>query len=418
MPKRTPRTRTPATSPERATVHPRIWILLIVLGIFLRIALALVSIGTNDAAAWLRFGDEINQHGLLETYRIDPDFNHPPLPAYWAALCAKVAVGSEPPIHDSLFTILFKLAPILGDCLAIYLLFLIWRSKRDKTTALFVAAMFALSLDAIVVTGYHCNTDPLLIALCLLSLYLLQERSRAFLAGLALAAAINIKLVPVLLIPAMLLQMRSSRKAGPFLVGIAVGVVPFIPALLHARNELLTNVLRYNSMVDRWGVNYFLLFGEDTWNPANPGERLTTAYYSKARYLILGLILLWAVVARLKPRWSLYEMALVTFAIFLLLAPGFGVQYTVLAGLPLFAIRPRWAIAFSLVAGLFVSAAYFMYWKGAFPLYSHWGVLFPEPVGTLGLITWLMLIVLALAVVIRPVSLAGAAAARHNPAGR
>ena len=397
---------------------PRTWLVLIVLGIVLRFALAFVSIGTNDAAAWLRFGDEINRQGLLATYQSDRDFNHPPIPGYWAALCAKLAGDTESLFHDSAFTILFKLAPILGDCLAIYLLFLIWRNKRDTTFALFVSAMFALSLDALVVAGYHCNTDPLLISLCLLSLFLLQDRSKSLLAGLALAAAINVKLIPVLLIPALILQTRTLKSAALFTAGLATGVVPFLPALLKVPTSFLNNALRYNSIVDRWGLNYFFLLGEDTWNPSNPGEHLTTLYYAKARYLILALIALWSVVARLKPRWTLYEIALVTFAIFLLLAPGFGVQYTVLIGLPLFAIRPLWAIAYGVIAGLFVTSAYYMYWKGAFPLYSHWGVLFPEPVGTLGLITWLTLIVLALLILIRPVNLAHPTPPRHNPAGR
>jgi len=418
MPRRKPATPVLSYSPAGASVSPRTCLILIVLGVLLRFTLAFVSIGTNDAAAWLRFADEINHHGLLNTYKTDPDFNHPPIPGYWAAVCARIAGDGDSKFHDSVFTILFKLAPILGDGLSIYLLFLIWRMKRDKTVALFVAAMFALSLDAIVVAGYHCNTDSLLIAFCLLSLFLLQDRSQPLLAGLALAAAINVKLIPVLLIPAMLLHARTLKNAAFFTAGLAVGVLPFIPALLKVPTAFLDNALRYNSMVDRWGMNYFYLFGEETWDPSHHGAQISTAYYSRARYLILGLIALWSVLSRLKPRWTLYEIALVTFAIFLLFAPGFGVQYTVLVGLPLFAIRPRWGIAYSLVAGLFVTSAYFMYWKGAFPMYSHWGVLFPAPVGELGLVTWLMLIVLVLVILIRPVSLARETAPRHNPAGR
>src|ERR1700709_2343917 len=69
----------------------RLWFSLIVLGIILRLGLATISIGTNDAAAWARFGAEINEHGLLKTYAIDPYFNHPPIPGYWAAACARIA---------------------------------------------------------------------------------------------------------------------------------------------------------------------------------------------------------------------------------------------------------------------------------------------------------------------------------------
>jgi hypothetical protein len=391
-------------TPERiaAPSRNRLWLSLIALGIFLRLVLAFVSIGTNDAAAWLRFGNEINQNGLLKTYTIDVDFNHPPIPGYWAAICATVAGSDDSPWHDSIFTILFKLAPIVGDCLAIYLLYLIWRRKRDKTFALFIAAMFALSLDAIAVSGFHCNTDSLLIALCLLCLYLLQDRSRPLLAGIALAAAINVKIIPVLLIPVLLLQMRSWRDTLRFLTGLAVGVIPFIPALIEVRSQFMSNALQYNSVLDRWGVNYFLLFGDHAWIPTHAGEKLSAAYYAKARYLILALIGLWAVLARIKPRWNIYEAALIPFMIFLIFAPGFGVQYTVLVGVLLFAIRPRWAIAYGILAGLFVSSAYFVNWKGTFPFYSHWGTMFPEPVALLGVATWLLLIALGIHILVRP----------------
>jgi len=392
----------PDASPARS--HDRIWLSLIAVGILLRIGLALISIGTNDAAAWLRFGDEINRNGLPNTYTIDPDFNHPPIPGYWAAACARLAGSDDAPLHDSVFTILFKIAPILGDCLAIYLLYLIWRGQRGKPFALYVAAMFSLSLNAIAVSGYHCNTDSLLIALCLLSLYLIQHKPRPLLAGLALAAAINIKLIPVLLIPGLLLHLKSWRHAVKFILGLAIGVLPFIPALLAVRTQFLDNAVRYNSILDRWGINYFLLFGETGWNPAHRGEQISAAYYNKARYVILSIIAAWSLLARFKPRWTVYEITFITFAIFLVFAPGFGVQYTVLAGLPLFATRPRWATAYALLAGLFVSSAYFVNWKGTFPLYSHWGTLLPEPVAILGLLTWILLIFLALVILIRPSS--------------
>jgi hypothetical protein len=415
--KRLPRETPPTTSKDATPPNrDRMWLSLIVVGVLLRLGLASISIGTNDAAAWLRFGDEINQQGLLKTYSTDPDFNHPPLPGYWAALCARIAGDGESPLHDSIFTFVFKLAPIVGDCLAMYVLFLIWRRLRGRSHALGIAAAFALSLDAILVSGFHCNTDSLLIAVCMLSIYLQQDRDRPLLSGMALAGAINIKLIPVLLIPAMVLRSRSWRSAGLLVLGLGAGVLPFIPALLGARATFLANVLRYNSMIDRWGINFFLLLDESTWVPGHRGEALSTAYYSWARYLILGLTALWAVVGGIKPRWTLYEMAFVTFAILLLLAPGFGVQYTVLAGVPLFAIRPRWAVVYAALAGFFVGSAYVLYWTGTFPLYSHWGVLFPEPAGTLGLLTWLMLLVLLCLIVIRPTSLAGDGGPRHNPA--
>ena len=381
----------------------RLWIALIVLGILLRFAVSAVSTGTNDAAAWLRFGDEINHNGLLTTYGSDPDFNHPPLPGYWAAICSKIAGNDDVPLHDLIFTFTFKLAPILGDCLGIYLLYRIFRERRDRTYGLFIAAMFALSIDAIAVSGYHCNTDSLLIALCLLSLYLF--RTRPLLAGIALAAAINIKIIPVLLVPVLLLQLQSRRQATRFILGLAAGVIPFIPPLIATRAAFVSNALQYNSMLDRWGLNYFLISSARGFNPSHAGDKLSAAYYNKGRYLILALIGLWAVVTRWKPRWNVYEAALIPFAIFLILAPGFGVQYTVLIGLLLFAARPAWAIAYGLLAGVFIGSAYVSNLRPGFPLYSQWHELFPDHVALLGIATWMMLVLVSTVIIARPMPL-------------
>jgi Gpi18-like mannosyltransferase len=275
---------------------------LIALGIVLRLAIAVTSKGTNDAAAWLRFGDEINQHGLIETYRSDRDFNHPPIPAYWAALCAQISGSEDSPLHDSIFTIVFKLPVIVADCAGIYLLWLIWRSRNDNAGALRVAAWFALSLDAILISAYHCNTDPIYVMLCLLCAYLL-EKMRYLVAWLALGAAINIKLIPVLLIVPLLLTARNRYQAMRFIAGLALWVLPFVPLLILARKAFLANVLMYNSMVDRWGIDYFLLLGQSKWTPANHGEQLAAVYYAYARYLIFALILLWALLSRWRMKW-------------------------------------------------------------------------------------------------------------------
>jgi len=72
----------------------------------------------------------------------------------------------------------------------------------------------------------------------MLSIYLQQDRDRPLLSGMALAGAINIKLIPVLLIPAMVLRSRSWRSAGLLVLGLGAGVLPFIPALLGSAGNL------------------------------------------------------------------------------------------------------------------------------------------------------------------------------------
>jgi hypothetical protein len=122
-----------------------------------------------------------------------------------------------------------------------------------------VAAGYAWSLCAILVGGYHCNTDTIYAFFCLLSVYYLEER-RAWLAGgLALAAAVNVKLTPVLLVPVLLLSARRWPDALRFVGGLAVGVVPFVPVLVLAGDKFYANAIRYGSNPDNWGVTYLLM---------------------------------------------------------------------------------------------------------------------------------------------------------------
>ncbi len=40
--------------------------------------IARTTVGSNDVLAWRRFAKEVTTLGGLETYRVDPDMNHPP----------------------------------------------------------------------------------------------------------------------------------------------------------------------------------------------------------------------------------------------------------------------------------------------------------------------------------------------------
>src|SRR3954447_22396265 len=51
---------------------------LVPLGILARLTLSAISWGSNDAATWLRCGEEVARHGPLRIYAMDGEYNHPP----------------------------------------------------------------------------------------------------------------------------------------------------------------------------------------------------------------------------------------------------------------------------------------------------------------------------------------------------
>ncbi|HEV2687495.1 MAG TPA: glycosyltransferase family 87 protein [Bryobacteraceae bacterium] len=365
----------------------RAWATIAILGVTVRLALAAVSLGTNDAATFVRFAETIHEKGLLETYRTDPELNHPPIPAYWASIARQLGGDS-----DLLFAFTFKLPIIATDAASVWLIWRIWRRRTTAARAAAIAAGYAWSLDSILVSGFHCNTDPIYAMLCLAAIYLIEESSAWFWAGLALGAAINIKIIPVLLIVPLVLSMRNWRSLWLFVAGLAPGALPFLPLLYRIGPSFVRNALLYNSWMDHWGINYYLLLGQGDFNLHSATAPIAIFYYRYARYLIVALILGWAALARAYNRWSRYELAAVTFAIFLILTPGFGVQYTIMIGPLLFAIRPKLAIAYAWLAGVFLFCTYFVFWDGYFPIYANYHTLLSAPVAAIGILVWALVV--------------------------
>jgi len=332
--------------------------------LLVRVALAAVSIGTNDAFTFVHFAREVRHVGVVRLYGVDGGFNHPPLIGWWAALLMRLIAPALPPDVGCppqvawLFCFLFKLPMIAGDGLAVWLLWLHWTPMLGRLKAAGVAAAFAWSLDAILLSGFHGNTDPIYVMNCLAAVYLMESRGAFFCAGLALAAAINTKIIPVLLIFPLLLSCRRGQEARALLYGLAVGAIPFLPVVCRDFPSFYDNALAYNSMVDRWGIEFFLLLARDIPQISHSAGRAVFGYYWLGRYVLFALIAAWAVAARMRQQWDRYELAAVTMALFAVFTPGFGVQYTAAAGLLMFAVRPRLAAAYALVAGAFLLKLY------------------------------------------------------------
>ncbi|MDB5330811.1 MAG: rane protein [Phycisphaerales bacterium] len=369
---------------------------LAVLGILARFAIAACSWGTSDTLSFNRFAWSIEGKGILETYRADSEFNHPPIPGYWAWLALQPTRA-----HPYAFAFLFRVPIIMMDAASIWLLWRIWRRRDGPRRAAVVAALYAWCPVAILVSGYHGNTDAVYAFFCLLCVYLIEDLKRPLLGGLALAAAINIKLIPVLLILPLALTFRRWGDVLRFATGLALGALPFVPVLLLAGPSFSHNALAYKSRVDLWGVNFFILQVTGTVTDGAPLPAAVLFYRDLGRYLLLGLVAAWSVAARLGRRWDRYEIAGITLALFLILAPGFGVQYTIIVLPLMFATRVRLATIYGLCAGAFLFAAYMIFWDGGFPLSSLFNQMFPPVVGAVGLPAWGMLILFVVLTVVR-----------------
>ena len=360
---------------------------LILLSFLARLVLAWYSLGTTDAATWLKYARVIREHGLVDAYARLPSLNHPPLPALWSYAALRVAETT-----GASYEFVFKLPAILADAGTCALLARIWSERRGVRGGWLAALAYAWILDAILVSAFHHNTDNVYAFLCLLACRFADRRNWLG-AGLALGAAINVKLIPVLLIPPLLTLCRGRRDAARFVAALAPGALPFVVMLLLAGPFFVRDVLAYAPYANRWSIGFVLheIYAQTRFKTfALDAMRI---YYDQGKTLILAAVALLSAFSLTRGRWDAYQLGAVTLAIFLILTPGFGVQYTVAVQPLLIATSLAIGALYGLLAGLFLFLVYLFTWTGTVPMLAYFEGAYPMPGALIGVLAWVVLVI-------------------------
>ncbi len=358
--------------------------LLVVTGLGVRLAVMEASRGSNDVELWETFARAISRHGLIRAYQDLEVFNHPPL----AGLLVTAAYDLARELGLR-FSVALKALPLLGDVLTGFLLFGVWQRRRGLGLA--ALAIFALSPLSVLITGYHGNTDSLCAALVLLGV--VQLEGRHFLrGGLALGAAINVKLIPVLLVPLFAARCTRWAELRALLGGLALCALPFAPVLVLAGAAFAEHALAYASRPNFWGVYGLLAWAAEDEGLAPYAAPAAGATWAVGRTALAAAVLAVAVLARRAPRASPYDAAFVTLGLLLVLGPGFAVQYTIYALPLLLATDLTRGLLYSLGAGLFALLCYHGLWTGDAPWFSRFVGRFPTPAVVVGLFVWAQLV--------------------------
>jgi hypothetical protein len=357
------------------------------LGVLSRFILAALSTGCDDARIWREHADVIAAHGVRFAYEnVHPaswQYNHPPLMGYWSALARKM---SHSDLH--VFSLWIKAPGLLVELLSATLVYRIW-AARSPTAAPFAFAAYGLSLPLILVSGYHANTDCAYAGLTLLAVYLMHEKSKPFASGIALAAALNVKLMPLFLIPVLASQCRSWRSLLRFAGGLSIAIIPYVPFLVTVPRAVYTNMVAYNSQQLDWGIMAFLNAADKMEPFAHPAARFTELFVPSARYVILVSVIAISAVAAIRRRPLGYELGALAWALFLVLTPGYGVQYSVCVLPLLFVADLKRAVIYSLTAGLMLLAVYTKQMHLTLPLQADVQYYPFPPVGVLfGVLAW------------------------------
>lgn len=352
-----------------------IWWSIAVAGILLRLGLWWASIGTNDVDNWQLHGKNVSDNGLTQAYIQSVIMNHPPLMAYYSAWVWSVA-GSN--LLE--FARLLKLPGLFGEALSLWAL---WRFADIRAFA-----AYAILPAGILISSLHGSTDGLYAAFALVAAIAL-DRKQFLLSGLLWSAALNVKLLPVVLIPMVFLAAPDIRALSRLAIGFAAGMLTFIPPAFGAAAAMYRNMLAYNSTPDNWGVLAFLNTAAATAAIFTP---IRQWYLVSGRYFILASIIAVALLSRYRRRIPMTEQAALAASLFLIFAPGFGIQYVVFP-LPLLCLvdLPA-AIRWGIFAGIFVAADYWTFLTAWLPLRIWVTSLLPGMVPWLGVIAWMVLI--------------------------
>jgi uncharacterized membrane protein len=325
----------------------------------LKLALAYNTIGTNDAVFFYGFAKVLNEHGLQWTYEHSRYFNHPPLTAYF--LRGIFTITEQPWCQDLgiHFPFLLRLPGIIADFLVV--LVLLQFRKIDIRIPIWALTLFALSPVSIMVSGFHGNTDPVMIFFLVCAVWMCL-RDQSTLAGLFFALSCQIKIVPLLLLPAFVFYWWSQKQIRGFLItGAITTLVLWSEPLLNFPLLFAKNVLTYGSYWGIWGITYlFRATGLPQFS------RLSFFDLEPAQTIIMTLLKLFVVSAALWIAWqhriargrAFVESLAYSWIVFFIFAPGVCPQYLIWFAPFILILSPTFYTAVTIASSAFLFAFY------------------------------------------------------------
>lgn len=351
----------PANPCVQAAVAPR-WIppvqtiaLVAFAALIIKIILALRTYGTNDVYAWEGFLNWSRYLGV-DLYRATAYFNHPPF-----MLHVLNAMGWMSRTTGMPFSFWLRVPGIVADPITLILVWKLLGSRTQETSVRWALVLLAAAPSLILVSGFHGNTDTVMVMFLLLAVYLI-ERGREGLGGAAFAISFSIKVLPLITIPAIFLYLGSrSRRIFFFSAAGVALVLLWSPYIFQDPFIIAKNTLGYRSEYGHWGFSFL---ASHFLSPHNWINRIFRKLGAYMLLVIIVAITVW--MSRMRPKPPLFSQLGLLFFLFLALTNGFGVQYL--------AWLAPWAVGLGVIPPALHFAA-----SGAFVLvvYNYWSVGFP-----------------------------------------
>jgi tetratricopeptide (TPR) repeat protein len=349
------------------------------LAFFIKILLALKTYGTNDVYVYDHFSVWSRYLGVF-LYRADPQFNHPPSMIHILHAFSWLAAVTGLP-----FSFWLRLPGILADTGSLWI---VWKmlgartvlNTKEDRSIFWSLILLAAAPPLILISGFHGNTDSVVIFFVLLSIYLLEIGASGWLAGAAFAMACCFKVFPVIVVPVMVLNASGrkrwiNRRSIKFCAAaLIVLLICWSPFFFQDPKTIVAQVFGYRSLYGHWGLSYLALQLPATLSAVLPSllpraELFNANFERWGSYLALGLVLIvsWRMNwGPLRPR--LFSQVGLIFLLFLSVSNGFGVQY--LAWLVPWVVELGWlpTATFYTASGIFLFLVY-NYWSQGLPWY-------------------------------------------------
>jgi hypothetical protein len=347
-------------------------VLLLALATCLKTTWALNSGGSCDAMFFYIYGQELQKVSLAHFYETSLAFNHTPFIAMLVKGLFVVCQGNY-----ALFAALFRGGSILADMAVVAGLLGLRRELGQPPV--WAMAAFALSPVSIMVSGFHGNVDPVVVALLFFAVVALL-RGAPLPCGLLLGAACQVKIVPLFLVPAFLFYWWARgprpavRFAVPFGLVLAAG---FGWPLVVCPAAFLRDVFGYSSGWGTWGITWWLRLSGAASLQTVSFHGLTAAQIAIMSWLKWSMIAACLVLAwrrRQVPAREFFTTIGASFALLFALAPGVGVQYMTWFAPFLLLVSASWWAALTAGATVYLVAFYHSTSGYSFP----WDVAFPK----------------------------------------
>jgi hypothetical protein len=302
------------------------------IGLMLKLVIAFNTFGSTDAVVFYTFAKSLSKEGLEFTYRHSILFNHPPLTAHYLQLIFYLDQQAFFQASGLTFPVLLRLPGILADFVVLLVLLEIPKKHAEIRIPAWAMALFALSPVSLMVSGFHGNTDPVMVMFLVLAASMCLKNKPA-LSGLFLALSCQIKVVPLLFVPIFFFFWFQRRAVVLFLLSFALTCVAlWCEPLLKFPALFTKNVLSYSGFWGIWGITYWLrLTGLPEFKVVNFFHLpvLERVVITILKWVIIAAVLLIAWRRRKLSGKRLFDSLAYSWIIFFVFAPSVSAQYLV-----------------------------------------------------------------------------------------